>query len=130
MKTITTPIQNPMDVPRLVKFEVVDVAENDDATPPSMTISVRVSGPGNLPYGGDITLTAYDSQASTCLKLNPLQHGYDDLLLIFGQVVSNAYTTLSTAYNANIANATKRKRCLAVEALLASTLLSAEFAAT
>jgi hypothetical protein len=130
MKTITTPIQNPMDVPRLTKFEVVDVTENDDSTPPSMTVSVRAYGPGNLPYGGDITLTAYDSQASTCLKLNPLQQGYDDLLLVFGQVVANAYTTLSTAYNANVANATKRKRCLAVEALLASTLLSAEFAAT
>ena len=130
MKTITNAINNPLDVPRLTKFEVVNVTENDDLTPPSMTVSVRVHGPGNVSYGGDISLTAYDSQASTCLKLNPLQQGYDDLLLVFGQVVANAYTTLSTAYNANIANPTKRKRCLAVEALLVGTLLSTDFAAT
>ena len=130
MKTLTTPIQNTMDVPRIAKFEVVDVYEHDVDSPPSIAVTVRALGPSNAQYGDLVTLYAYDSLASTCLKPNTSQQGYGDLLQLFGQVVTNAYTTLSTAYNANVANATKRKRCLAVEALLVGTLLSSEFAST
>jgi hypothetical protein len=130
MKTLSVPIQNSMDVPRIAKFEVTDVVDNDNQVPPNLGISVRTYGPGNVPYMGNLYLTAYDDQASTCAKPNPLQQSYGDMLMVFGQVVAGAYTTLSTAYNANIANPTKRKRCLAVEALLVGTLLSADFAAT
>jgi hypothetical protein len=130
MKALTTPIQNPLDVPRIIKFEVVTVNENDTDDPPSLVITVKALGPGNAQYGDSFILYAYDSLASTCLKPNTAQQGYGDLLQLFGQVVTNAYTTLSTAYNANVANATKRKRCLAVEALLVGTLLSADFASS
>jgi hypothetical protein len=130
MKTLTTPIQNSKDVPRITKFEVVDVVENDAQTPPNLNIAIVTYGPNNSTYKGVISLVAYDDQASTCLQLNSLQQGYDDLFAVVGRVVTGAYTTLSTAYNANVTNATKRKRCLAVENLLASTLMSTEFAAT
>jgi hypothetical protein len=130
MKTLTTPIQNAIDVPRITKFEVVDVRENDTDSPPSIAVTVRALGAGNAQYGDSVILYAYNSLASTCLKPNTSQQGYGDLLQLFGQVVTNAYTTLSTAYNANVANATKRKRCLAVEDLLVGTLLSSDFAAT
>lgn len=130
MKTLTNAIQNNFDVPRVTKYEVIDVTDDDTATPPSMSISVRLYGPGNVPYGIDVRLLAFDSSPSVCLEINPLQQGYTDLFRPVGRIVTGAYTTLSTAYNSNITNPTKRKRCLAVEALLPTTLLDSAFAVT
>ena len=127
MKVLSTPIDNPMDVPRITRFEVANIIEDDESDPKSLSITVRLLGPGAIQYG-IVVLTAFDEMPSTRLKKNIAQQGYSDLFQVFGEIVPGAYTTLSAAYNANVANPTKRKRCLAVEDLLPSTLLSAEFA--
>ena len=85
--------------------------------------------PGQAQYGNNVALHAYDSEASTCLEVNPGQQGYSDLFRLVGNVVAGAYTTVSTAYNANVSNANKRKRIQAVEDVV-SILLGPEFAAT
>ena len=127
---ITTPIDNPMDVPRITKFEVVDVTENDLDATPSISVRIRLYGPGNIEYGSPITLSARNLEQSICLQVNPGQQNYSDLFRTYGTIVPNAYTTISTAWNSNIANPTKRKRCLAVEEVLVGLLLPSVFAGT
>ena len=69
MINLTTNIINPLDIPRLVKYEILSVDDNDISVPPCLSVRIQVYGPNNLPYGDGVSLLAYDSQASTCLRV-------------------------------------------------------------
>ena len=132
MQTLTTPIVNTLSIPRLVKYEITNVVDNDDSVPPCLSIRLQVYGPTNLPYGDGVSLLAYDSQASTCLRVKSVQQSTSDLIEVYGAVITGLYTRLSGVYNANTSGqGTKRKRYAALEAdLVASGILTAAFVGT
>jgi hypothetical protein len=132
MKTLTTPITNTLSIPRLVKYEITSVVDNDDSVPPCLAIRLQVYGPTNLPYGDGVSLLAYDAQASTCLRVKAVQQSTSDLIEVYGAVITGLYTRLSGVYNANVSGVgTKRKRFAALEAdLAASGILTSDFAVT
>ncbi len=132
MITLTTQITNPLDIAKLVKWEAVDVQDNDESSPPNVSVALRMYGPQSSQYGAVRMIYAFDTQASQCLRVNATPQNYDDLVKSVGVVCSGAYTALSSAWNGNTSGTgTKKKRLAAVEALLVSTgLLGSEFAGT
>jgi hypothetical protein len=130
MINLTTNIINPLDIPRLVKYEILSVDDNDISVPPCLSVRIQVYGPNNLPYGDGVSLLAYDSQASTCLRVKSVPQSSSDLVEVYGVVITGLYTRLAGVWNANVSGAgTKRKRFAALEAdLVASGILSTAFA--
>ena len=55
MITLTTNILNPLDIPRLVKYEILNVVDDDVSVPPCLSIRLAVYGPG----GGSPTGMGY-----------------------------------------------------------------------
>ena len=132
MITLTTNILNPLDIPRLVKYEILNVVDDDVSVPPCLSIRLAVYGPGGLPYGDGVSLLAYDSQASTCLRVKGVPQSSSDLIEVYGATITGLYTLLSGVWNANTTGTgTKRKRMAALEAVLVTSgILSSAFAGT
>ena len=132
MITLTTPIDNPQSISRLVKWKLADAHDYDEASPPYLMMKIRTQGPGGTLYGADITLVAYDEIASTCLRVKAIPQSYGDLLELHSVAIPNLYSTLTAIWNGNTSGTgTKKKRLAAVEAALVSSgVLSPSFAGT
>jgi len=136
MINLTTNIENPRDIPRIVKWEIVDVNDYNRQVPPYLLVRVQIHGGDaetSNPYK-DYVLCIYDAPlASTCLRKKDAPKGYDDLFELFSAVLpGDTYTQLAAAWNANTKDGgTRRLRDKALEAALVATgVLGTEFAGT
>ena len=150
---LITNIDITKSIARITKWKTVNVDDKDaetvigeDGLPqistPFAVVNVILCGAdlkdvnnNNVPYSNvykRYQLIAYDSLPSIVLRRKAAPNGYYDEFELQSIIVSGLYTTVTTAYNANVSGADKtRKRCLAVDAIaVSSTLLGPEFAAT
>jgi hypothetical protein len=72
------PIVN--DIPRIVKWEVVDVHDYANQTPPYLIVIVALYGPGQVAFN-TYNLLIYDGLASTVLTVNPAPQQISDQFL-------------------------------------------------
>lgn len=131
MLNLNVPIENPFNLSRITKIEVVDVADKRKKVPPCLNIQIDIWGPNNI-FGGRKTLCALDAEPSTCLFKTAVPTSEKDLVRLDIVIIAGLYTRLVDVWNANVtAPRTTAKRLKAVEDdLVASGILSADFAGT
>jgi hypothetical protein len=129
MINLTTNIPIANDIPKIVKWQVIDVHDYATQTPPYIMITIQLNGSGQVAFGTYV-LCAYDSIASTGLEVNPAPLQISDQFLYTSAILpGTAYTTLAAAWNGTTNPATHAGRLKAMEALLVSSgLLTSAFA--
>lgn len=132
MINLTTTISVANAISNLRRWQVLDVKDNANDTPPSLSVLVQVLGSGGVPYG-QFWLYAFDGQASTCLAVNATPQTTQDQLSFVAQTLAGTpYTTLAGIWNANTTGGGNRaNRLKAIEnALVTAGLVSSAFAGT
>jgi len=132
MINLTTNINIANDIPRIVKWQLVDAHDCATQTPPCLTLALVLSGTGAAVFGA-YNLAVFDAVPSTGLAVNASPTQVSDQFIYTSSVLTgNQYTALSTIWNANTTSGgTRAKRLAALEAALVSSgVLSAAFAGT
>jgi hypothetical protein len=118
-------------VPRITKWNVVRVKDNDESPTPQLVIYVNLYGPGDVLWlGQTYCLFVSDPPGnSVYLTINPTPARMtDQFVTTVGQLTGTPYTTLAGLYNGNNAGGDKAGRKKTVEdGLIAAGVLPAAF---
>jgi hypothetical protein len=136
---MTTDYTLPRGVTRLTTWEVKNICDHNLDAEPSLDVTIAVYPPvgqQGTPYCEKV-LRLYNTQASGVLGINAAPVDRNDSVMVKQVSITNAYTTYSTEFWANVTGAgTKAKHIAALQELIRSKagaadgIVSAEFAGT
>lgn len=129
MINLTTNINIANEIPKITKWQVVDVHDYSVQAPPYIFVTISLFGPGAVTFG-TYTLCMYDAIASMVLQVNPSPQQISDQFVYANVILPGTpYTTLAAIWNGATSPATHAGRLKAVEAALVTAgVLSSAFA--
>jgi hypothetical protein len=136
---LTTQYVLPRGVTKLDSWEVINACDHGTDSPPSFDVTINVYPPPaqqTTSYCQKV-LTLFDNQASGRLAINTSPADRNDSVMVNQVSITNAYTTYSAAFWANVSGTgTKAKHLAALQELIRSKagaadgIVSADFAGT
>jgi hypothetical protein len=131
MINLTSNIDIVNDIPRITKWQVVDVHDYADQLPPYLMVVVTLFGPNSVAFNS-YTLCVRNDIASTILQVNSTPQQVSDQFVYAESILAaTPYTTLAALWNGSTTPSTRPGRLKAVEAaLVAAGALAPEFAGT